>query len=184
MRRLTIVALGVLGLDLLTKAIVIRTLPVHGLAVNVLGDLVRWIHVRNYGSAFGLFQGGRFFFIGFSLLSILLIVALARLPRYRTPIFGVSLGLILGGALGNLIDRIAFGAVTDFIDVGIGLNRWPTFNVADMGVSIGVCMLAVLLLREPHGEEAAGDSSSSDAQRATGVSSPDARGGDRESERP
>ena len=58
-------------------------------------------------------------------------------------------GTILGGALGNLADRIVYGAVTDWIDVGIGSTRWPTFNVADIGVTVGVLALALLLLRSP-----------------------------------
>lgn len=146
MRRLILVALGTLGLDVVTKFLVVRSLTLHS-PVSVAGDLIRLVHVRNFGSAFGLVQGGRLFFIAFSLLSIVLIAALARQPRYRSRAFGVSLGLILGGALGNLIDRVFAGGVTDFIDIGIGARRWPTFNVADIGVTIGVLSLAILLLR-------------------------------------
>lgn len=147
MRRLLLVAAAILAGDLVTKIIVNDQLPVHGAAVHVIGDFVQWIHVKNHGSAFGLFQGGRYFFIAFSLISIALIIFLARTPRYRTPSYAACLGLILGGALGNLIDRVAYGAVTDWIDVGIGLRRWPTFNVADIGVSVGVILLAFMLLR-------------------------------------
>jgi signal peptidase II len=151
LRRLLLFALGTLALDLITKFLIVGLLPLHA-PIGIAGDVIRLVHVKNYGSAFGLVQGGRFFFIAFSILSILLIAALARLPRYRTPAYGLSLGLILGGATGNLLDRVFFGAVTDFIDVGIGLRRWPTFNVADIGVSVGVFLLAILLLRErePH----------------------------------
>lgn len=137
----------IFGLDLVTKRIVEANLPVHGPSVDVLGEVVRWSHVKNTGSAFSLFQGGRIFFIAFSVVSILVILWLARKPRYRSLGPSVCLGMILGGAVGNLLDRVAYGAVTDWIDVGVGTTRWPTFNVADVGVSIGVCLLFLVLLR-------------------------------------
>lgn len=146
MRRLLLVAAAVLAGDLVTKIIVNDRLPLHGQAISVIGDFVQWIHVKNRGSAFGIFQGGRYFFIAFSIVSIAMIGVLAATPRYRSPRFALCLGLILGGALGNLIDRIVYGAVTDWIDVGIGLTRWPTFNVADIGISLGVLFLAILLI--------------------------------------
>jgi signal peptidase II len=154
LRRLFLVAFGTLAADLATKFLVVRLLPLHSPTVNILGDLLRLAHVKNHGSAFGLIQGGRLFFIVFSLFSIALVATLARLPRYRTPAFGFSLGMILGGALGNLVDRVAFGPVTDFIDMGIGTHRWPTYNVADIGITAGVLLLAVLLLRQPDPVEA------------------------------
>ncbi|MDM7915068.1 MAG: signal peptidase II [Candidatus Eisenbacteria bacterium] len=149
MRRIYLVASIVLFLDLVTKWIVTQSLPVHGISVRVLGDLLRWTYVQNQGSAFGLFQGGRFFFIGFSLVSLALILMLARSPRYRVRGYAIALGMILGGALGNLVDRILYGAVTDWIDVGLGRHRWPTFNVADIGVTLGVLILAGKMLAGP-----------------------------------
>ncbi len=162
MRRLIVIALGILGLDLATKFLVVRMLPLNA-PVPVAGGLIRLLHVKNFGSAFGLVQGGRLFFIAFSLLSIILITALARQHRYRTRAFGLSLGLILGGAIGNLFDRVFFGAVTDFIDMGIGSHRWPTFNVADIGVTIGVLFLATLLLRQAEPSHDATDARPSDS---------------------
>jgi signal peptidase II len=153
LRRLLLVAALVLAGDLATKIIVNDQIPLQGQSISVIGDLVQWTHVKNSGSAFGIFQGGRYFFIAFSLVSIGLIAVLAATPRYRSPRFAVCLGLILGGALGNLIDRIAYGAVTDWIDVGIGMTRWPTFNVADIGISLGVVFLAILLIVSPSSGE-------------------------------
>lgn len=153
MRRLILVAVGTLAADLATKFLVIRLLPLHSPSVDVLGEIVRLVHVKNHGSAFGLIQGGRLFFIIFSLFSIALVAGLARLPRYRTPVYGMSLGLILGGAFGNLVDRVVFGPVTDFIDIGFGTHRWPTFNFADIGITVGVLLLALLLLRQQEPSE-------------------------------
>ena len=157
MRRLSLVSLAVLVCDLISKAIVLRSLAPREGAIRVLGDHVRLIYVRNAGSAFSLFHGGRIFFIAFSVVSILLILAIARSPRGRTPAYALALGLVLGGALGNLVDRIAYGSVIDWIDIGVGSHRWPTFNVADIGVSVGVCLLAILLLRSKDDREAAPD---------------------------
>jgi len=160
LRRLLLVAVFLLGADLVTKILINTHLPLYGPPVTILGDYLRWFHVKNHGSAFSLFQGGRYFFIIFSLVSIAVIVLLARTPRYRTPPFAVGLGLILGGALGNLVDRVAYGAVTDWIDVGFGTSRWPTFNVADMGVTLGVLLLGLFLIRSP---DAGADRSADDA---------------------
>jgi signal peptidase II len=145
----------VLICDVISKVIVVRELAHRASAVRLIGDFVRLIYVRNSGSAFSLFQGGRLFFISFSIISILLILGIARSPRGRTPGYSLALGLILGGAFGNLVDRIAYGSVVDWIDVGIGFHRWPTFNVADIGVSVGVCLLALLMLRRKDDPEVA-----------------------------
>lgn len=136
-----------LAVDLLTKWLVSNRIPVQTTSLRVLGGFLRIIDVRNTGSAFSLFQGHRIFFIAFSVLSIVLILALARSPRCRSTAAVISLGMILGGALGNLFDRIVYGAVTDWIDMGIGDHRWPTYNVADIGVTIGVLLLVLVLLR-------------------------------------
>ncbi len=152
MRRILLVGLLVLVLDAVSKAFVRAEISVHGETIRVLGDFLRLTHVRNTGSAFSLFQGGRFFFIGFSLVSIALIAALARAPRYRRGAYAVSLGMILGGAFGNLVDRILFGHVTDWIDMGVPTYRWPTYNVADVGITLGVALLAVLMIRHSREE--------------------------------
>lgn len=148
--------------DLVSKALVLRKLAPHppkleSGVIRLIGDTVRLVHVRNTASAFSLFQAGRMVFIAVSVVSILLILTIARSPRGRTPSYQVALGLILGGAIGNLFDRIVYGSVIDWIDVGVGYHRWPTFNVADIGVSVGVGLLALLMLRHKDHPEAAPD---------------------------
>jgi signal peptidase II len=146
------VAATVLVLDIITKAIVYRTLPLHGPSIELVGSYVRLTYIHNAGAAFGLFQGNRYFFIGVSLLSSLVILLLAHNDRYRDRWMRLAFGLVLGGALGNLLDRIWLGVVIDFIDVGIGRHRWPFFNVADSGITVGVCLLAFRFIREPKSE--------------------------------
>lgn len=107
----------------------------------------RIIHTHNTGAAFGLFQGQTFALTILALVSITFILLYALFIYRRFPIFDnrlgrLALGLILGGAVGNLIDRLRLGYVTDFIDVGI----WPTFNIADSAVTVGVIMLVCSLI--------------------------------------
>lgn len=173
--RFTAAALAILLADIVTKAIVYRTLPLGGPSIEVFGDWLRWTYIHNAGAAFGLFQGNRYFFIVVSLVSAVVILYLAASRRYRDRWTPLALGMILGGALGNLIDRMWLGVVIDFIDVGFGTHRWPFFNIADSGISVGVTLLAIRLLLEGRGaatvESAAEDSSRSvpaeeeDAQR-------------------
>ena len=97
--------------------------------------------VKNAGAAFGMFQGGRAFFIAASVVAVVLITYLGmKLPREDRG-RRVWLGLILGGAVGNLVDRALFGEVVDFVQIGVSGHYWPVFNVADMGVTVGASML-------------------------------------------
>lgn len=139
--------------DVVTKQLVVRNME-YGYRgeIQVFGEWVKLTYIHNTGAAFGLFAGARWPLIAISIVAIgvVLFVALARRPRGGT---SIALGLILGGALGNLIDRIRMGQVVDFINVGIGEHRWPFFNVADSGVTVGVLWLALILgLHERHGE--------------------------------
>ena len=105
--------------------------------------------VKNAGAAFGMFQGGRAFFIGASIVAAVLITYLGiKLPRAER-VRRIWLGLILGGAVGNLIDRARFGEVVDFLQIGFQGHYWPVFNVADIGVTVGATMLILYALL-PH----------------------------------
>jgi len=128
-------------LDQVSKAL-IRSQLALGETIPVLGDLVRLRYVHNAGAAFGLFQGSRIFFIIVSLLSVAVVIYLIVTGRYRFRGSRIAFGLVMGGAIGNLIDRVWMKEVVDFIDVGIGYYRWPTFNVADIGLTLGVLYLA------------------------------------------
>lgn len=103
--------------------------------------------VKNAGAAFGMFQGARWFFIGASVVAVVLIVYVARKLPAAERLRRLWLGLILGGAVGNLIDRALTGEVIDFLQIGVSGRYWPVFNVADMGVSIGAAMLILHALR-------------------------------------
>ncbi|UCC15942.1 MAG: signal peptidase II [Dehalococcoidales bacterium] len=109
--------------------------------------IFRIIDVQNTGSSFGLFQGQNFILTIVAFVGIMLILGLGVVITLRYPLLDTwytkfVLGLILGGIVGNLIDRLARGYVTDFIDIG----PWPTFNVADSSMVCGIIMLALFIL--------------------------------------
>ena len=137
--------LTLITIDRLTKAW-IRTYP--ELHVVWKAGFLQIIHLQNTGAAFGIFQGQNGPLIIVVCAGIVLMLALAfwvyrRLPYLVTKWNLVALGLILGGTTGNLIDRLAFGTVTDFLDT----RFWPSFNAADSGITIGAVMLAITFLR-------------------------------------
>lgn len=142
-------AAGIILLDQVTKAIASGRL-LMGLPVPLFGDTVRFTLVHNTGAAFGLFPGSRLPFIIISLLAIAVVLYLFLRETYRSLANRILLGCILGGAIGNLIDRIRLGWVVDFIDIGVGSFRWPVFNVADSAVTLGVLFLAWNLARTGH----------------------------------
>ncbi len=133
----------VFGFDQLTK-FWIRTSFSPASSRPVLPGIFHLTFVTNTGSAFGLFQGGGFFFILLSIITIIILVILAWQKRKSfSPLVKLSFGFLLGGVSGNLMDRLRFGAVVDFLDFRI----WPVFNVADSCITLGVIFLSFHLLR-------------------------------------
>ncbi|MDD5289154.1 MAG: signal peptidase II [Dehalococcoidales bacterium] len=142
-----ITTLIIIAGDIFTKEW-IRSFPPDGETIYQLG-FVRIIHIQNTGSAFGAFQGYSLVLsivaiAGLILLSWFGVYIYRRYPQFVNVPNRIALGLLLGGDLGNLIDRIRFGRVTDFIDVGF----IPVFNVADSAITIGVILVIYALLRE------------------------------------
>ena len=122
---------------------------------------MRLTYVENRGSAFGLFQNQTLFFIVIGVLVIGgILIGQRFIPAHRTTLT-ICLGMMLGGAAGNLLDRIRFGHVFDFIDLG----WWPVFNVADSAIVVGVVILVYHLLTSPTEQKQADDGRSSDTDR-------------------
>jgi signal peptidase II len=130
--------------DQITKAIVEANIPLYA-SVPVIPPFLSWTHTQNFGAAFSLFQNGGLFFVVVALVvSALIIYYAPRLP-INDWLSRVALGLQLGGAIGNLLDRLTQGYVTDFIHFQIpqiGFD-WPVFNIADSCIVIGVILLIV-----------------------------------------
>jgi signal peptidase II len=145
-----VAALALMVGDFTTKRLAEQTLLPFP-PVEVVGEWVQLRLVYNQGAAFGLHLGpwSRWIFLGVAVLAIVLLYRLARSSPARDWMRQASCALVAGGAAGNLVDRIRSAqGVVDFIDVGVGATRWPTFNMADMGVSVGAIALALSLWLE------------------------------------
>jgi signal peptidase II len=138
-------AFGVVIVDQLAKAAVTSNLS-PGESIQVIGEYLRIVFGQNSGALFGLFKDNAAMFGIVSLVVIALIViyeARAGTSLYLT----VTLGLLLGGAVGNMVDRLRLGYVVDFVDVGIGSTRFYTFNVADSAISLAILLLFIAAIR-------------------------------------
>jgi len=147
---------GVLLLDVITKFAAEAQLSYHPLPV--VGEWLRLRLVYNEGAAFGLHMGehSRWIFFGLALVALAVLASMVRATRPGDRFRLAALALICGGAGGNLIDRIRSAqGVVDFLDVGVGAWRWPTFNVADSAITVGAVALAVSLWAEGRHQERA-----------------------------
>ncbi len=147
--RILSISVMIVVLDQITK-LAIKARFFLSESVELWGDFLRLTYIENPGMAFGIRIGGKYFFTIFATIATLVILYYLHRIRHERFASRLALALILGGAIGNLIDRYAYGQVIDFIDVGIGSTRWPVFNVADSAVTVGMIMLIgfVLLERE------------------------------------
>ena len=135
------IATTVVIADQLAKAWVVANVPL-GRPTEVIGDLLRLTIVHNSGGIFGLFGASApLLALASTGVVALILVYQAREGAHYHWLLAAALGLLLGGALGNLIDRLRLGYVVDFVDAGIGANRWYTFNVADSAISIALVLL-------------------------------------------
>lgn len=144
------VSLAVLFLDQWTKGIVTRTMEVHQ-SKTVIANVLDLTYVRNSGAAFGLFASVDSAIKAVVLNSVAVVVflivsAYALRSSHKSVRLQVGLALILGGAVGNLLDRVRFGYVVDFIDFSVSGHHWPAFNVADSAICIGVAVLFLDML--------------------------------------
>ena len=148
-----VVAAVILAVDQVSKAAVtsaFSALP-PGAVIEVLGPYLRLVYATNTGAAFGLFQNLTPILAAISLISVpVLLYVRSRLPRqHATTLVRVTLGMLLGGALGNFVDRAGQGYVVDFIDMGVGGLRWFPYNVSDASFVVGVVILAVYVMLTP-----------------------------------
>ncbi len=150
-----LISLAVVLLDQGAKWLVARSITLHDSLVVVPG-LFRITHVQNRGAAFGLFSDSPSewkiaILISFSLVALVVVSALLWKNSHAMSVTGVGLALILGGALGNLWDRLISGHVVDFLDFYIGSYHWPAFNVADSAIVVGALLLVgeILFAKTP-----------------------------------
>ena len=151
LKRHLLIALAVLVLDRMTKWIVVQTIPLED-AIPIIPGFFRLTHLENTGAAFSLFAESTSPFrtallIAFSLAALAVVTVLLWRSRNEFNIITLSLSLILGGALGNLWDRLVNGRVTDFLDFYISIHHWPPFNIADSAIVVGALLLLSQMIR-------------------------------------
>ncbi|HRW04749.1 MAG: signal peptidase II [Caldilineaceae bacterium] len=146
-----VVAGIIIVFDQLTKNWVRATIPEYTamLPVPALGEYLVFEHVRNYGAAFGILQQQSLLFVAIAFVVAVAILVYVKYLPIDQRFVRILLGLQLGGAVGNLIDRLQQGFVTDFVKMGIpGVYYWPNYNVADSSIVIGVIGLGIFILME------------------------------------
>ena len=152
LKRHFLIALGVLILDRVTKWAIVKTIALED-TVSIIPGLFRLTHLENPGAAFSLFAESTSPFksallISFSLAALVVVALLLWRSRAEFNSSTLALSLILGGALGNLWDRLTEGKVTDFLDFYVGIHHWPPFNVADSAIVVGALLLLLRMLRK------------------------------------
>jgi signal peptidase II len=154
---MVVIAAAVVALDRVTKLwIMAHIKPGHGIVV--IPQVFRLTHVLNTGAAFSMFESSaspllvRNLLIGFSIAAVVVVVALIWTMGHRVTLMSVALALILGGAVGNLYDRIRYAHVVDFLEVHIVHYHWPDFNVADSAIVVGACLVLLEMLRPQRSE--------------------------------
>ncbi|HEV8492433.1 MAG TPA: signal peptidase II [Candidatus Angelobacter sp.] len=151
LKRHLLIAIAVVVLDRVTKWAIVQTISLED-AISIIPGLFRLTHLENTGAAFSLFADSTSPFktmllIAFSLGALAVVSFLLWKERAIFNSGTMALSLILGGAVGNLWDRLADGKVTDFLDFYIGIHHWPPFNIADSAIVVGALLLLMRMLR-------------------------------------
>lgn len=141
----------VVALDQFTKQLAINSLMQNKNSLVLIADWLKLTYTENTGIAFGISLGSHSLLIAITALILAALLLYVVFSKNRTPVFLVTFGLILGGGVGNLIDRVAFGRVVDFIHVdiyqgylfGSWMSLWPVFNIADSAITVGACILLI-----------------------------------------
>ena len=157
-----VIALTIVLIDQISKWMVKSWMIIHD-SIPLIGSTIQLTYIENPGMAFGIrfFEShpfwGRWFFSVVSIVASIGLVWYIYQARKETILYRTSLGLILGGAVGNLIDRVLFGRVVDFMDVDIpdvfGMHRWPVFNVADSAVVVGMIIMTFFVIFHKPGDQ-------------------------------
>lgn len=143
-----IIIVTTIAADQLTKALVLQSMSLYEMR-EIIPGFFNLVYVTNKGAAFSMLAGVNapwvhYFFVIVAVVASVVMTVLYFKWRKVSVWFGVSFGLIVGGALGNVIDRLRHGAVTDFLDFHIGTYHWPAFNVADSAICVGAALLILI----------------------------------------
>ena len=152
MKRYFLIAGSVLLLDQFVKSVIQQKMQ-EGLSIPVLPGIFHITYILNPGAAFGLFEEQQWLFILVAVLLVLGVAVLFRQLLQQPPVMRFGAALLVGGALGNLMDRIRLGKVVDFLDFRI----WPIFNVADIAICVGVGLILLAMFKEQGDTNAGGE---------------------------
>ena len=153
-----ILAAVIIVLDIWTKALVLARIDLHE-TIPVIPNFFQLVHVRNTGAACGIGANASSklvpLLLNFGAIAVFCVVVVYAMRSAVTDrVLQTGLHLILGGAIGNLLDRFRFGYVVDFLDVYVGTKHWPAFNVADSAICIGIALLFFDMRKKPETESA------------------------------
>lgn len=155
-----VIALGLLILDQFTKLAIIHfsgfsrgLYPPFG-GMEIIPGYFNLVYAVNAGAAWGIFQGQRWQLVSLALIVLVVLIFFRRQLELEKRSHQMFFGLIVGGILGNTIDRIAYGHVVDFLDVNLQIYRWPTFNIADCGIVMGALLFLLSGFVTTKGNEA------------------------------
>ncbi len=157
MIRFFVIMLLVVICDQLSKLWILQNFALYDSTVIIPG-FFNLTFLRNTGAAFGILAGQpalwrQVFFITLAMVALVVIIFMQRKLGPQNSWFTVSLGFISGGAIGNLIDRVAYGSVIDFLDFYVTTHHWPAFNVADSGITVGVAIFLITQFLEERDKE-------------------------------
>jgi signal peptidase II len=148
---LVIIAL-VVGLDSITKFLIVQNLVLYRSNIPIIPNFLDIVYYKNTGAAFGILAGfsfSHYFFLAISFIALVMLFVAFKYASKEGKLVQIALPLLIGGTLGNLIDRIRLGAVIDFILVHwYDKFYWPAFNVADSAITVGVVLLILEMLRK------------------------------------
>ena len=152
------ISLAIIVLDALSKWLVAARIDLHE-SITVIPNLFEIVHVRNTGAAFGIGANTDSHLVpmllnGGAIIVFCVVVVYALRTAVTDRMLQVALHLILGGAIGNLVDRFRFGYVVDFLDFYVRDHHWPAFNIADSAICIGICLLFLDMKKNPEEKEA------------------------------
>jgi signal peptidase II len=140
-----VMAAVIAGADQYTKFLVITRMK-FGSSIEIIPGFFSFTFIKNYGAAFGLFQRQLAVFVIVGLVAVTVIVIYSILISEKEYLLQTGLAFLLGGAVGNFIDRLRFGYVIDFLDLHHGKWHWPVFNIADIAIDIGVVLILLKFL--------------------------------------
>lgn len=172
-KRLYITALVLFILDQCSKLWVLQTIEpytyIDPAPIPVIPGFFYWVHIYNEGAAWGILSGYGLWLAALGLLTLTAIFFLRKELELKRHGIQYAMGLLCGGIIGNLFDRIAYGHVIDFIDIHLPGYRWPAFNIADCGITVGVTLYILLNLKDIFKKRPSSPSSSTPLKDKKGV---------------